>query len=33
MTTDEARYVIAHRHEYDDQTVAYARAILEAVGE
>lgn len=33
MTTDEARYVMAHRTEYDDRTVKYAMEILEAAGE
>lgn len=33
MTTDEARYVWEHRHEYTTETVEYAIRILEAAGE
>jgi len=33
MTTAEARYVWAHRYEYDQATVDYAIRILEHAGE
>lgn len=33
MTTAEAKYVLAHRHDYDERTVRYAMDILEAAGE
>lgn len=33
MTTDEARYVWEHRHEYPQETVDYAIRILEQAGE
>ena len=33
MTTDEARYVWEHRHDYTQATVDYAVAILENAGE
>lgn len=33
MTIGEARYVIAHRHEYSDQMVTWAMDVLELAGE
>lgn len=33
MTTDEARYVWAHRDEYDSSAVDYAVDVLEQAGE